>query len=78
MTPDMLALILLENVVLEQVAEVLSDPGRILDEARRLAQKGFDSTRMEAIDQELKQVEDRQRRLDLFVKTPRQPGARWG
>ena len=63
MAPDMLALILLENVVLEQVAEVLSDPGRILDEARRLAQKGFDSTRMEAIGQELKQVEERQRRL---------------
>ena len=53
----------LENVVIEQIADVLSHPDRILDEACRLAQKGFDSTRMEAIGQELKQVEERQRRL---------------
>ena len=59
----------LERVVLEQVAQVLSDPGRILEEAKRLGGQGFDTARLEAIAEELKRVEMQLSRLaDLYIR----------
>ena len=59
----------LERVVLEQVVEVLSDPQRILDEAKHLYAQQLDTTRLEAVAHELRQVEEQQGRLaDLYVK----------
>ena len=59
---------LLERLVLNEVAKVLSRPDRILVEARRLSREGTDSAAIEAVQSELKQVEEQQRRLTrLYV-----------
>ena len=60
---------LLENTVREQIVELLADPQRILEEARYLNEQEVDSSRLEATDQEIRQVEGRQRRLArLYVE----------
>ena len=60
---------LLEHTVLEQIAELLSDPLRITEEAKRLKGGGHDSVRLETVNRELQQVEERQRRLaKLYVE----------
>ena len=59
---------LLEKVVLEEVAKLLANPGRILEEARRLNQGDADLGQLEALDNELNGVEEQQRRLaKLYV-----------
>jgi len=59
----------LERVVLEQIAKVLADPNRILEEANHLNDAELDVRRIAAINQELSVVEEQQRRLaNLYVK----------
>jgi len=53
----------LEQTVLEQIAQLLSDPRRILSEAQRLNQQGVDQSRLCEVNGELKQIEVKQRRL---------------
>ena len=58
----------LEQLVLEQIAEILSDPQRIMHEAKRFNEQHVDQSRLEAVNQELGQIEARQRRLaKLYV-----------
>jgi len=58
----------LDRTVLEQLSLVLSDPDRILDEARRMASQNTDAGRLEAIKREMGHVEEKQRRLaDLYL-----------
>jgi len=58
----------LERTVLEQIAAVLADPQRILDEAKHINDMEIDVSRLKAIDQEVSKVEEQQRRLtDLYV-----------
>ena len=58
----------LEKTVLEQVIEVLSDPSRILAEARHLDAPDLDDTRAREIAEEVGKVEEKQRRLaDLYI-----------
>jgi len=60
---------LLESTVREQIVELLADPQRILEEAKYLNEQEVDSARLEAVDQEIRQVEVRQRRLArLYVE----------
>jgi len=48
---------------------VLSDPRRILEEAKRLGGQGIDTARLEALAQDLKKVEMQQRKLvDVYLK----------
>ena len=59
----------LERGVLEKIAQVLSDPQRILEEAKHLCGPEIDTTRLEAVDRDLSRVDKQQRRLtDLYVK----------
>ncbi len=53
----------LEKVVLEQVANVLSNPGRIIQEARRLNGAVQSSHELEPVKKELRSIEAQQRRL---------------
>jgi len=53
----------LERVVLEEVAKVLSDPARIMEEVRRLNGQVSDTEQSKVLDIELQQVEEQQRRL---------------
>ncbi len=58
----------LEHTVLEQVIEVLSDPARILAEARHFNGKAIDYSRAKDIAKEIDKVEEQQRRLaDLYI-----------
>ena len=58
----------LERVVVDQIAQMLSDPQRILEEARRLCAQEIDTAKLEAVDRELSGVEEQQSRLaDLYV-----------
>ena len=58
----------LEQLVLEQIAEILSDPQRILHEAGRSNEQHVDQSRLDAVNQELGQIEAKQRRLaKLYV-----------
>ena len=59
----------LERAVLVQIAQLLSDPQRIIEEARQMNERGFDTAQSEAVEQELNQTAEQQRRLvDLYVK----------
>jgi hypothetical protein len=59
----------LERAVLVQIAQLLSEPQRIIEEARQLNERGFDTAQSEAVEQELNQTAEQQRRLvDLYVK----------
>jgi site-specific DNA recombinase len=59
----------LERAVLVQIAQLLSDPQRIIEEARQLNERGFDTAQSEGVEQELNQTAEQQRRLvDLYVK----------
>ena len=59
----------LEQVVMDQIVQVLSDPQRILEEAKRLYGQELDTARLEAVSRELRQIGEQQRRLaDLYVK----------
>ena len=58
----------LEQTVLEQVLAVLSDPARIIVEARRLSGQEVDESRAKDIAEEIGKIEDQQRRLaDLYI-----------
>ncbi len=59
----------LERVVLDQIAQLLSDPQRILEEAKHLCGQEIDTARLQHVDRELNRVEEQQTRLmDLYVK----------
>ena len=53
----------LEHVVLSEVAKLLADPARILDEASRLSGQGTHDTNRDEVRREIRRVEEQQRRL---------------
>ncbi|MBI4496692.1 MAG: recombinase family protein [Chloroflexi bacterium] len=53
----------LERVVREEVARALSDPERLLDEARRAAESTTETQRIEEVQKELQRIEAEQTRL---------------
>lgn len=58
----------LEQTVLEQVIEVLSDPARIMAEARHFNGKEVEENRARDIAEEIGKIENQQRRLaDLYI-----------
>ena len=59
----------LERTVLEQVANILADPQRILEEAKHHDGQWFDEARANRVDEEPEKIEGRQGRLaNLCVK----------
>ena len=59
---------ILERAVLEEIAQLLSEPERILHEAGHFNQQGIDRSRQDQVTKELKQIEMKQRRLaKLYV-----------
>jgi len=58
----------LERTVLEQVINILADPGRILAEAQRFSEQEVGESRAINVEKELEKIEDQQRRLaDLYI-----------
>jgi len=59
---------ILERAILEEIAQLLSQPERILHEADQFNQRGIDRSRQDQVTQELKRIEVKQRRLaKLYV-----------
>ena len=59
----------LERTVLEEIAKILADPKRILEEAKHLNAQSFDCSRMKRVSRDLEKIEEQQVRLaDLYIK----------
>jgi site-specific DNA recombinase len=63
----------LESAVREALADLLADPARVLEEARRIADDPPRDGRRVALDTEIAEVESRQRRLIKLFTTGRLP-----